>query len=246
MKARFKYLLQKVLGFGNYLFIFSLFKIRTLNRDGNEKDFLYFLKLIPPGGIILDIGANIGIMTVHLARGVKNSTVLAFEPVPYNLRALHRVIAFYKLSNVRVFGCALGNSNGTAEIVMPVMDRVKMQGLSHIVHQSIPENNEGEKFTTEVKKLDAMDEVMNGKARVTAVKMDVENFEYFVLDGAREMLRKYKPLIYCELWDNENRRKCFELLHSLGYEAKILVAGSLAACTKEALMEHPTQNFFFL
>lgn len=42
MKNFTKYILQKLLGFRNYLFVFCLFKIKTLHSDKNEKDFLYF------------------------------------------------------------------------------------------------------------------------------------------------------------------------------------------------------------
>jgi hypothetical protein len=114
-----------------------------------------------------------------------------------------------------------------------------------VVHKSITENNAGERFKIHVKKLDGIAELWNPAKPITAIKMDVENFEYFVLDGAKELLRKYKPLIYCELWDNENRVKCFELLKNLGYEIKILVNGKLIQYTDEVAKVHSTQNFFF-
>lgn len=245
MKNFVKYLLQKLLGFQNYLFVFCLFKIKTLHSDNKEKDFLYFLGLIPPGGIVLDIGANIGIMTVYLAKKIKDTTVFAFEPIPHNAKVLDRVISHYKLKNVTVCKYALGNEEGEIEMVMPVISSVKMQGLSHVVHGSITENNEGERFKIPLKKPDNVTEIMNSPKAVTAIKMDVENFEYFVLEGAKELLKKYKPIIYCELWENENRFKCFELMKNLGYEIKILVKGQLAPYTKELGEAYPTQNFFF-
>jgi FkbM family methyltransferase len=246
MKNFIKYILQKLLGFQNYLFVFCLFKIKTLHKDKSEKDFLYFLELIPPGGTVLDIGANIGIMTVYLATKVKDASVFAFEPIPHNVKVLEKVISHYKLKNVTVCNYALGNEDGEIEMVMPVISSVKMQGLSHVVHNTIKENNEGERFKIPLKKIDSISEIMNSPKPVTAIKMDVENFEYFVLDGAKELLNKYKPIIYCELWDNENRYKCFELMNSLGYVIKILVNSDLIGFTTEVAKVHPTQNFFFI
>ncbi len=52
--------------------------------------------------------------------------------------------------------------------------------------------------------------------------MDVENFEYFVLEGGKELLKKHNPIIYTELWENENREKCFQLIKELDYEIKVL------------------------
>src|SRR4051812_11915046 len=109
MKSSVKYILHKLLGFKNYLFVFSLFKIYTLKRDKNEKDFFTFLSLVPPDTAVLDIGANIGIMTVHLARSIKNVTVYSFEPMPNNISAFKRVVRFFKLNNVTLFEIALGN-----------------------------------------------------------------------------------------------------------------------------------------
>jgi FkbM family methyltransferase len=244
LKNLVKYILQKLLGFQRYLYIFSLFKIRTLHNDKKEKDFLFFLNLIPVGGIILDIGANIGIMTEYLAR-VHNTTVFAFEPIPHNLDVLKKVITHFNLKNVNICNYALGNEDGEAEMVMPVINAVKMQGLSHVVHDTITENNKGERFKIQVKKLDNIAEIMNTAKPVTAIKMDVENFEYFVLDGAKELLKKYKPIVYCELWDNENRKKCFDLMKSLGYEVKVLVNSGLVVYTEGLAKVYSTQNFFF-
>ena len=243
MKALIKKILQRILGFDNYLFIFSLFTIYTLRWNKNEGDFLFFLKMIPNKGVVLDIGANIGIMTAHLSRNLNNVTVYAFEPVPNNLKALQRIIRFFHLKNVRVMDFALGNEEGSVEMVLPVVDSVKMQGLSHVVHDSIEEFNEGKKFKVAVRKLDNLKELTENGEKVTAIKMDVENFEFFVLDGGKELIRKDKPLIYTELWENENRDNCLRLIGELGYKVKVIDGGKLVEFEQG---KHTTQNFFFI
>jgi FkbM family methyltransferase len=241
MKSAIKYILHKLLGFRNYLFVFSIFKIFTLRWDKKENDFLFFLKMIPAGTVVLDIGANIGVMAVLLARRIKDSQVVAFEPVPANINALKRVIGFFELKNVRVMEFALGNEEGEVEMVMPVIDSVKMQGLSHVVHSSIKENNEGEKVKAPIRMLDNVTG-LNGTMRISAVKIDVENFEYFVLEGGRNFIKKYKPIIYIELWENDNRDKCFALVRELGYKVNIVQGEKL---TEYDPSLHKTQNFIF-
>jgi len=76
-----KRLLQKVFGFRNYLFLFSIFSINRLRLGAIEKEFLEFMKLVPEEGTILDLGANIGIMTAHIASRRKKATVFSFEPI---------------------------------------------------------------------------------------------------------------------------------------------------------------------
>jgi len=229
------------MGFRNYLFIFSIFKVYTLKRDQGEKDFFHFLDLLNQDDDALDIGANIGIMSTHLAKRIGQSTLHAFEPVPDNIHALERITKFFKLKNLKLYKVALGHEKGEIEMVMPEIDAVKKQGLSHVVHEDITEFNEGEKFTVPVLVLDDIEDLHT--KNIQAIKIDVENFEYYVFKGAQNLIKKNKPIIYCELWDNENRYKCFDLLTSLSYQILVLEGSVLVPYNKEA---HTTQNFFFL
>ncbi len=242
MKSIIKKVLSWILGFENFLFIFSIFIINTLRFNKNERDFLQFLKLIPDDGIVLDVGANIGIMTVHLARKLKRSKIFAFEPVVSNIRVLKRVVSFFKLDNVKIFETALGNEEGEVEMVMPVLNSIKMQGLCHVVHESITGFRNGETFNVPIKKLDNIEDLKSKNILITAIKLDVENFEYFVLEGAKDLIEKHRPCIYSELWDNQNRNNCFILMQQLGYKIEVLENGDLTLYKKKI---HKTQNFFF-
>ncbi len=243
MKNTVKYILHKLLGFKNYLFVFSLFKIYTLKRDKNEKDFFQFLSLIPENTAILDIGANIGIMTVHLARSVKNATIYCFEPIPANIETFKRIVKHFNLQKVHLFEIALGNTEGEVEMVMPVINAVKMQGLSHVIHNSIKENNEGKRYKVPLRMLDNIETIQHIPQRISAIKIDVENFEFFVLDGARNILVKNKPIVYAELWDNANRQQCFKLFDTLNYTTYIVAGEKLTVFNPTV---HKTQNFIFV
>lgn len=221
LKTTVKQVLQKLLGFDNYLFVFSIFTIRRMSRNHHEEEFVHFMEMIPDKGAILDIGANIGIMTVSLARKFPHATVLSFEPMPQNLKALKRIIRYFRLKNVQLFESALGEENGELTMVMPVLDKVKMQGLSHVVEGDNNDPlNQGLTFRVPVKKLDEIKELAALPA-IHAIKIDVENFEYPVLKGGRELLLKHKPVIYCELWKNERRDLTLDYLRGLGYKVKV-------------------------
>jgi len=243
MKSRVINILHKLLGFDNYLFWFSVFTIHTLRWNRNEGDFLFFLKMIPNQGTVLDIGANIGIMTVWLSRKLKNASIIAFEPMPQNIIALKRIMRFYKLGNVQLFEKALGNEQGTIEMVMPVLNKVKKHGLSHVVHESIQELNEGSTVKVAMERLDDLAVLNQENISIKAIKLDVENFEYFVLQGGKTLIQKHRPLIYTELWQNENRDHCFRLINELGYSIKVLHGRKLVAFDKA---KHKKQNFFFI
>jgi len=146
MKTFVKYILQKILGFRTYLYVFALFVIVKLRWDKREKDFFHFLKMLPDKGIVLDLGANIGVTSYYLAKKLPQSTIFSFEPLEINMEILKRIKKRFRLKNMREFMVALGNENTTLEMVMPVINKVPMHGLSHVVHKDITENNTGLKF----------------------------------------------------------------------------------------------------
>jgi len=215
LKNFIKYLLQKLFGYHRYLFFFAKFKTKLFKLDKKEKGFFYFIKLIPDYGIILDIGANIGLTAYHLAKSKPNCKIHAFEPIESNYTVLKKHCNTFK--NIEFHLCALGEKEGIAEMVLPIVSNVKMQGLSHVKHSSIKEFNEGNLYKAELKTLDSFQ-----FDNVVAIKMDVENYEQFVLKGARETLIKSKPVIYLELWENENRANCFTMLKEIGYQINVL------------------------
>jgi FkbM family methyltransferase len=234
--------LQRLLGFERYLYVFSRYVVTTLQWNLKEKDFLYFVNLLKDNGIVLDVGANIGAMTTHLSRRLKNSKIFSFEPVPFNISTLKKIVKHYKLKNVCIMETALGNTSGQIEMIVPKEKNVKLHGLSHVMHDSINDFNEGDHFLAPVCTLDSIKEFNNGHA-IRGIKIDVENYEYFVLDGARDLIRRNHPLIYSELWENENRIKCFNLLTEMGYSINILEHGKLILFNPEI---HKKQNFFFI
>ncbi len=243
MKIIIKRILQYLLGYKNYLYIFARYIIATIKWNSKEGDFLHFIKLMPPKGIILDLGANIGVMSALLCKKLPQSRVIAFEPVPSNIVTLRKIIKHYKLSNIKICEYALGDYNGEVEMILPVNKNVKMQGLSHVKHSSIAENNDGIIYKVKVNRLDDIDELFSTKETVTGIKIDVENFEYFVLKGGENLIKKYMPIIYCELWNNENRTNCFTFLKNLNYSIKVLENNKLVNFENEV---HTTQNFFFI
>lgn len=240
VKNTVKYILQKVLGFQFYLYVFSLFKIRTLRSDANEKDFFHFLSLLKDGeGSVLDVGANIGIMTVHLGQKLPHSVIHAFEPMPSNIAVLKKVIEKFNLKSVKLHEIALGDSVGSVKMILPENGKTKMQGLSHVKHESITEWNEGEEFDVPVNTLDNI----FGSEKIQGIKIDVENFEYYALKGGRHILEKDHPIIYAELWDNQNRLNCFSLLKELTYETFIVANDKLIPYDEQ---QHKSQNFIFI
>jgi FkbM family methyltransferase len=196
--------------------------------------------MMNPEDTVLDIGANIGFMSYFLSRRVKKGLIYSFEPIPENIKNILRVRKFFRLSNVRVQDYALGSEKNSLTMVMPVIGNARKQGLSHVVSDERSKET-GIIFSVDQNRLD--DITLLKDKKIQGIKIDVENYEYEVFKGAQELLRASKPIIYCELWDNENRKKCFNLLTGLGYQIKVLINGNLMPFEND---QHKTQNFFFV
>lgn len=244
MKLTIKRILQSLLGLENYLFWFSVIKIKTLQWDRYEGDFIHFVPYVPEDGVVFDIGANIGIMAVLLAKKCRRGTVHAFEPMPVNFTTLQRVIRWFRLTNVVTHPIALGNENQIVEMLMPVIDRVRLQGISHVVtpDQTAPES--GDRASVECKRLDDMDQYFAPGVKIGAIKIDVEGFEYFVFEGGRKLLELHRPVIYCEITENAHYQQCISLLNSLRYDIKLLVQDRLVEF--DAAVHRKDGNFFLI
>ena len=240
MKSLIQRILQTLLGFELYLYFFSQYKIKTLKWDKGEKDFFYFLDLIPKNAHVLDLGANIGIMTFHLSKRVIEGKVFAFEPIPWNANTLRKIITHHHLSNVMLQEIALGNNFEPLRMVIPVVNGVKKQGLCHVISPDITEFNDGIIVEVEQKTIDSLLTIFPEK--ISAIKIDVENFEFNVFNGAEELIIKDRPSIYCELWDNQNRSNCFHFFETNNYNVMVFLNKNLVNFDPSI---HTTQNFIF-
>jgi len=243
LKTRIKGWLQSVLGYERFLRAFAWFKVRTLRWDRREADFLHFLSRLPRDGTVIDVGANLGFLCVPLARRVAGGAVLAFEPLPDNRRTLAWMIRRFALSHVTVYPCAVGEGRGTVSMVLPMRGASREQGLGHVVDPTeTPER--GVCFDVPMRSLDEVVEAHHPGIRIAGIKIDVENFERFVLRGARRLLERDRPLVYLELWDGPNRRESFELARELGYD--ICVFDRRTLVWFDPLHHRDHGNFFFV
>lgn len=237
LKNLVKFLLQQLLGFRRYLFVFAKYKVHTLRWDRKEHHFFAFLNLLHDDGrSILDIGANLGIMTKHMSVQFPKSQIHAIEPMPDNIHVLKKVMS--DSTNVRIHETALGDEIGKATMILPVDSGAKLQGLSHVKSDTITDWNKGKEIEVP---MTTIDEVFPN-CNVQGIKMDVENYEYEVLLGAKQLIDRCRPILYIELWDNENRTRCMNLLTEWSYQAHVVENKNLVPFTPA----HSQQNFIFL
>lgn len=244
VKRKLQAFLQHLLGFKTYLLLVSIFRILTFRWNKKERAFRFFLSLLNETDNVLDIGAGIGVMTVLLSKKCKKGTIYSFEPIPDNFYTLKRVVKLFGCKNVVCFNMCLGTQNKKVRMIMPITDAVKMYGLSYVL---LPESKSYRKtyktFDVTQKRLDDLPALKEQK--INAIKIDVENYENYVIKGAYELLTQNKPLILCEIWNDKSRLETFALLKNMGYTLKYLKNNRLNELVDNNVPSK-AQDFFFI
>ncbi len=133
---------------------------------------------VTPGQTVVDIGANIGYFTAHMARRVgPGGEVHAFEPEPANYALLVANMAANGLQQVRVHRVALGDRDGTA-----TLHTSDFNGGMHRLYDSLL--CRGPAVEVPLRRLD--DLVVPGT--VALIKIDIEGWEPVALAGARRCI----------------------------------------------------------
>jgi FkbM family methyltransferase len=146
--------------------------------------------LLKPGDCFVDVGANIGYLTLVAARLVgPTGSVVAFEPLPAARTWLERNVALNNASQVSIRGDAVCDRTATAVLnIGPVHHTSTSSLLPALEHH-------GEALVSCVR----LDDVVPGAPRVRLMKIDVEGAEHLVVEGAGRTLDTHAPDIIVEL-----------------------------------------------
>lgn len=137
-------------------------------------------KLVTEGDVVVDVGANIGAITLAAARAAGDSGhVYSIEAHPRTYKYLRGNLRLNHAENVTAFNVACGNANGTVSF----SDK-RSDDQNSVAHAGIP---------VSVRRLD---ELIPDQP-IKLLKIDVEGYEKFVLEGAVNVLKNVE-FIYFE------------------------------------------------
>jgi FkbM family methyltransferase len=155
-----------------------------------------WVSLISPGQTVLDIGANRGIYTAFFARKVgSRGRVCAFEPVAETCAALRdRCAAF---PNVEVQELALADVDGLGMIYVPRGD-FQQASLRLQTAGSWAGAAPVRDVPIRLMRLDSW-VVAKPLDRLDFIKVDIEGAEFSFLQGARQTLGRFGPMVYMEI-----------------------------------------------
>jgi FkbM family methyltransferase len=172
-------------------------------------------KLVKPGDIVFDVGANVGILTLLFSELVgTGGKVHAFEPNPRVMRSLRSAVERKQVANVELNEVALGCENGVVTLKTPLQN----QGEGSIVKWRVDSRIAGQDV-----RLLPLDGYVSDRRieRIDVLKIDVEGAEIEVLLGAQNILRDLPPNVI--IFEDSDRvgsepTAPMKLLSSFGYE----------------------------
>lgn len=206
-------------------------------------------KLIKPGMVVVDVGANIGEITLVAAQCVgRSGKVIAFEPVSAIADRLTEHVQRNHLNQVLIRREALGEAGDAS---LPIYASCG-QDVSdkHLGLASLYKESESQ-APIEYVKVATLDNMASSLAltRVDLIKIDIEGGELACLRGSEFLLRRYQPMLVVEVqefsarqagWDVE---EFFQYLRGFGYEFFIIGSrGQLSKLDPNSLADF--QNVF--
>ena len=173
-----------------------------------------FERLVEPRSVVYDIGANVGYFSLLASVLVgSEGQVVAFEPLPRNIRYLRQHVQINHLENVKIIEAAVAGHDGEAAFNLgpsSAMGRLAKDGdlkVQMVALDTLLADGQ----------LDSPD----------VIKLDVEGAEYEALRGGWKLLEAHRPLLFLDTHDRTAHHFTMALLDELGYRFEILDGKSL-------------------
>ena len=183
------------------------------------EDVALFKRLLRPGDVVFDVGANVGHHSVVYSKAVgPQGKVYCFEPQRPMFNLVCANLLVNNCLNAYPVRLALGDEPGKLELC-PVDYTQDLNFGAVTISKKFQDGGE----TVAIDTLDAFVE-REGVSKVDFIKLDVQTFELFVLKGSVNTLKKHRPRMFVEIspvWmkrmNNYDFREVYRFLADHGY-----------------------------
>lgn len=160
-------------------------------EDWLEKEIVLVRRLLQPAMCAIDIGANIGIYTLVMARLVgPDGHVVAIEPQDGPRQHLERALDLNGLANVEILGVAISDRSGTGRMETgPDSETASLKSDGGVAIGAADE--------VALMTLDRLVESM--RTPPDFIKIDAEGAERSILAGGKDCLARHQPIVMVEV-----------------------------------------------
>ncbi len=173
----------------------SLFLFGNFQKHVSDNKFIS----LKNNAVVLDVGANVGIMSLHFAKRIAEGRVYAFEPTHYAYHKLNRNMMLNpelakRILPIQTFVSSIKNKDMDIQAFSSWKIDKKVGSDQHPIHGGAAMSTEGVPTTTidefvQTQKIDTID----------FIKIDTDGHEYEVLLGAEQTIKSFNPQIIFEL-----------------------------------------------
>ena len=202
----------------NYSIRFPSKWARYFESDYEKENVAFLTKICKPGMTVIDIGAHLGLMSVIIAKLIgENGKVYAFEPTPKTFLLLKKIISLNNFDKTIIpFNKAASNFTGLVDFFV---DENEGSNANSLV------NRKDKNRTSQKMEVDTLDNIVDNLKleKLDLVKIDAEGSELDVMNGAKKIIEKYKPIIILAIHppliknNNQKTEDIFDLIQSIGY-----------------------------
>ena len=191
-------------------------------------------RVLRKGQVVLDIGANIGYYALMEAAIVsKEGKVYAFEPFPRTFELLERSAKANNYGDIlEMHNVAVGDVPGMTRLYLTEKDNTHITldpDQYSTASEVVGRNAEGWDYV-DVESI-TMDDFMRDKEQVDVIRMDVEGFEWKIIDGMMETLERARAglKIFIEVHppyreDDNQFAPRWEKLSAMGFVASEVIS----------------------
>ncbi len=182
----------------------------------NDPTILNLKKLVSKDSIFIDIGANIGLVSLIISRLVDK--VYSFEPVISSYRYLCRNIEINNIKNVIPLNVALSDKCSMIEVTNIPYGETNKIVKTHLLEDEIcREYDFINVYATTFDNLNNYYLHLKENKKII-IKIDTESHEQYVLNGAKSFLTNNSPILVCMECNLRNRNSLIEFMNSLKFK----------------------------
>ncbi|MBI2317857.1 MAG: FkbM family methyltransferase [Betaproteobacteria bacterium] len=187
--------------------------------EWSEMEVKLFRKILTPQSNVVEIGANLGLHTVPLAKTAAKGSVICFEPQRILFQMLCANAAINDLTNVFAYRAAVSDSGRETRIQSSDYETPWNYGSFSIETGMSAEGRFPGDVTMESVKVVSLDAFTpaNELASLNLLKIDAELHEIAVLRGAERLIKRHRPVIFVENNKEQNGDALIEAVKDLGY-----------------------------
>ena len=194
---------------------------RSIKRN-DEQEINLVKKFIKSGTDSIDVGVYRGVYSYEMSK--YSEKVHSFEPNPIIFKYINKNLKKF-IKNIHLYNFALSNQNKTINLKIPIrnsnsnkeiFEEYYEMGKATIHNENNFENYEN--FEIQTKKIDEL----NFDNKISFIKIDVEGHELEVIEGAKNTIKRDKPILLVEIEKQYTKKEVAEsinFINSLGYKS---------------------------